>query len=144
MSKNFDKRIYKKVSPNVLAHTSISTFIESINFRVLYFLFIEFHCYLKKIKDLWKKKKPPLSLSGSGVDIGEAFHSCTEEELAKIFSDENSRETGLDRLDSLHLSPAEEEAVNAYLNKRHAVDKAVESKIDVVNVEIFKEIKPEG
>jgi hypothetical protein len=143
MSKNFDKRIYKKVSPNILAHTSISTFIESINFRVLYFLFIEFHYYLKKIKDLWKKKKPPLSLSGSGVDIGEAFHSCTEEEL-KFFSDIERRETGLDRLDGLHLSPAEIDAVNSYLNKGRAVDKAVESKIDVVNLEVFKEIKPEG
>ena len=77
------------------------------------------------------------------MDIGDAFHSCTDEDLARI-AREDSREIGLDRFDSLHLSPAEEDAVNTYLNKRHAVDKAVESKIDVVNLEIFEEIKPEG
>jgi len=144
LSKFFDKRIYKKLSPNTLTHTSISIFIESINFRVLYFLFIEFDWYLKQIKEKWKKRKPPLSLSGSGVDIGEAFYSCTDEEYSKIISDEISRETGLDRWESLHLSPAEEAEVNDYLSKGYFYKKPVETKNNEVNLEVFKEIKPEG
>ena len=144
MSKNYDKRIYKKVSPNILAHKNINTFIESINFRVLYFLFIECRCYLKGIKKNWKKKKPPLSLSGSGVDLVEvvdALNSCTEEELAKIFKDR--KEYYLDGFESLHYGYEGEDVKNSNINEGHAVDKAVESKIDVVNLEIFEQIQPE-
>ena len=75
------------------------------------------------------------------MDIGDAFESCTEEELAKISKERE--EYYLDRLEYLLHGPEGEYVKNSNINKGHAVDKAVESKIDEVNLEIIDQIKPE-
>lgn len=72
------------------------------------------------------------------MDPLDAFHSYTEEE-----DDKNERCYYLDRLESIHFSD-EEDAKNSNISEGHAVDNTVESKIDVINLEVLEQIKPEG
>ena len=115
MSKKFDKVFPKTL--NILAYKSINTFIETINFRILYFLFIEFRLHLRKIEYIWKKKTTlkPLRVR---VDVLDAFYHFHE-------------------MNDLNLK------LKSSNCEGHNADKTGKEEIQVTSLEIIEQIKPE-
>ncbi len=105
MLKKINNMYFKNITSKLVRNKCINKFIKTINIRILYFLFIESYSS--------KKKKPPSSLCGSGVDASHHFHELKDS----------------------NLNPSVGEGRNA--------DKTGEEKVQVVNLEMIEQIKPE-
>ena len=113
MSKRINNVDSRKPMLNTLRHKFIKNFIKTTNFRILYFLFIESYFILKEIQYFSKKKKPPLSLCGSGVDEVDAFYHFYELKDSNlnpsVGEGHNSDKTGEEKIEQI-----KPEGVNNY------------------------------